>query len=148
MSRPLQEHEALHIVEAQAPDRDVVIALWRRAGLTRPWNDPDADFDLALGHEGSRVLVARERDLAVGTVMVGFDGHRGWIYYLAVDEPYRRTGIARKLMRACEEWLTARGCPKAQLMVRLENEAAIGFYAALGYEKQDVVTLGRRLQAR
>nr|WP_269141249.1 GNAT family acetyltransferase [Sphingomonas sp. IC-56] len=133
------------IEEAAQDDASEVIALWERCGLTRPWNDPAADFTLALSGAGSTVLVVRGEAGVAGSVMVGFDGHRGWIYYLAVDLGQRRGGLGRALMAAAEEWLKARGCPKIQLMVREDNEAALGFYAALGLERQKVVTLGRFL---
>ena len=143
-----KEFTELEILEAVSGDRQAVIALWSAAGLTRPWNDPVADFDLALANAISTVLIARDGSDPAGTVMTGFDGHRGWVYYLAVVEARRRQGIARLLMASAERWLAARGCPKAQLMVRGENAGALGFYAALGYEVQDVFTLGRRLDER
>jgi len=143
-----KEFTELEIFEARAGDREAVIALWREAELTRPWNDPVADFDLALANSTSTVLIARDGSDAAGTIMVGFDGHRGWVYYLAMAEARRRRGIARLLMQRAEGWLAALGCPKTQLMVRGENAAALGFYAALGYEVQDVFTLGRRLDDR
>lgn len=121
------------------------MALWRAAGLTRPWNDPGADFDLALASPASAILLARDGAAAIGAVMVGFDGHRGWVYYLASEPTRRGEGIGRALMAAAEDWLRARSCPKIQLMVRTDNAAAQGFYAALGYDVQDVVTIGRRL---
>lgn len=130
---------------AQAPDCDAVIALWEAAGLTRPWNDPRADFAMALEAPSSAVLLAHDGDALIGSVMVGFDGHRGWVYYLAAPPDRRGAGIGRALMRAAENWLKARGCPKIQLMVRGDNHAARGFYDAIGYEMQDVVTIGRRL---
>ncbi|WP_395330290.1 GNAT family acetyltransferase [Novosphingobium sp. BL-8H] len=133
------------IVEAVVTDRAAVVALWQAVGLTRPWNDPSADFDLALGQDGSTILLARRDGALAGTVMLGFDGHRGWVYYLGVGAEWRGQGIARGLMTACEQWLAARGCPKIQLMVRGDNRVALGFYDAIGYEVQDVVTLGRRL---
>ncbi|WP_395942385.1 GNAT family N-acetyltransferase, partial [Brevundimonas aurantiaca] len=80
-----------------------------------------------------------------GTIMVGFDGHRGWVYYLAVDPGRRRRGLGRSLMAAAEDWLMVRGAPKLQLMVRSDNEAAMGFYQRLGLERQEVIVLGRRL---
>ena len=135
----------LGIFEALAEDRDVAVALWREAGLTRPWNDPVADFDLALATTNSTVLIARDGGDPVGTVMAGFDGHRGWVYYLAVSEARRRQGIARALIEGAQQWLAARGCPKVQLMVRGGNAEALRFYAALSYEGLEVVTLGRRL---
>ena len=134
------------ICEAGPGDRDAVVALWRACGLTRPWNDPEADFDLALASAGSVVLVSG--DPIVGSVMVGFDGHRGWVYYLAVDPEQRRSGLGRALMQAAEAWLAACGAPKIQLMVRADNAEAMGFYAALGLETQSVEVLGRRLDGR
>lgn len=126
-------------------DREAVVALWEEAGLTRPWNDPRADFDLALATTGSAVLLAEQDGALAGSVMVGFDGHRGWVYYLASAPSQRRQGIGRALMQAAEKWLSGAGSPKIQLMVRGDNAAARGFYGALGYELQDVVTLGKRL---
>lgn len=135
----------MRIQEAGVADRDAVVALWRAAGLTRPWNDPVADFDRAVGRAGSTILLLRDGDTFLGTAMVGEDGHRGWVYYLAVAESARGQGHGRALMAAAEAWLRARGCPKLQLMVRDGNDAAIGFYRALGLEVQPVVTLGRFL---
>lgn len=138
-------HRAL-IEAASADDAAAVVALWRACGLTRPWNDPDADFALAAGGTSSVVLVARDADGIEGSVMVGFDGHRGWVYYLAVALDARRNGLGRALMAAAEDWLRARGAPKIQLMVREDNDAALGFYESLGLERQKVVTLGRFLK--
>jgi ribosomal protein S18 acetylase RimI-like enzyme len=129
-----------------APDEaEAVVALWRACGLTRPWNDPGADLRLALTTPTSTVFVARDADRLTGSVMAGFDGHRGWIYYLAVDPAVRRQGLGRVLMAAAGDWLRERGAPKLQLMVRDGNEEALAFYAALGLETQPVVVLGRRL---
>lgn len=130
---------------AEAADRRALVALWQAAGLTRPWNDPCADFDMALANSTSDVLLAMAGNVLAGSVMVGFDGHRGWVYYLATSPDRRGQGVGRQLMAAAEDWLKARDCPKIQLMVRCDNEAAREFYDALGYELQDVVTLGRRL---
>ena len=132
---------------AEIIDRDATIALWQAAGLTRPWNDSNSDFDLALANATSTILLARESADLVGSVMVGFDGHRGWVYYLASDPKQRGKGIGRALMAAAEAWLRKRECPKIQLMVRNDNSAAKGFYAAIGYAEQDVVTIGRRLDS-
>jgi ribosomal protein S18 acetylase RimI-like enzyme len=133
------------IALAAPADSDQVIALWRVAGLTRPWNDPGADFDLALANPASAILLARAGPDLIGTVMVGFDGHRGWVYYLASAPHCRKRGIGRALMQAAEAWLGDRGCPKIQLMVRGDNAVARGFYEAMGYDVQDVLTFGRRL---
>ncbi|MFC3581646.1 GNAT family acetyltransferase [Sphingomonas hylomeconis] len=133
------------IAAATMADRAPVVALWQTAGLTRPWNDPLADFAQALEAPGSTILIARRDHGIVGSVMVGFDGHRGWVYYLAVAAEARRAGLGRALMAAAEDWLRMQGAPKIQLMVRADNAAALGFYESLGLEQQNVVTLGRFL---
>jgi ribosomal protein S18 acetylase RimI-like enzyme len=121
------------------------VTLWREAGLTRPWNDPDADLRRALSGPSSTVLAACDDGLLLGTAMVGHDGHRGWVYYLAVRSEEQRSGLGRKLMRACEDWVRAAGVPKIQLMVRQSNPGVITFYETLGYEQGEVVVLGRFL---
>ncbi|AJP72765.1 GNAT family acetyltransferase [Sphingomonas hengshuiensis] len=135
----------LPVSEAIAADAGAVIALWEACGLTRPWNDPAADFARAVDGPCSAVLVVRFAEGIDGSVMVGSDGHRGWVYYLAVHPERRRGGTGRALMAAAEGWLRERGVPKIQLMVREGNDAALAFYAALGLERQPVVTLGRFL---
>jgi ribosomal protein S18 acetylase RimI-like enzyme len=140
------EQTDAEIRTATSADRDATMAVWRAAELTRPWNDPTADFNLAQAGNASDVLLALDPSGAVaGTVMVGFDGHRGWIYYLGVHPDHQRQGIGRQLMRAAEDWLRARDCPKLMFMVRSDNLATRAFYTALGYETQGVETLGRRL---
>lgn len=134
------------ITAASASDATDVIALWQACGLTRPWNDPQADFARALATPTAAILVIRhDADKPAASVMVGHDGHRGWVYYLCVAPSRRGQGLGRAMMTAAEAWLGAQGAPKIQFMVRSGNDAAIGFYAALGYEQQDVVTMGRRL---
>jgi ribosomal protein S18 acetylase RimI-like enzyme len=128
-----------------AADANDAVALWQAAGLTRPWNDPHADFNRALAVPTSAVLGLRDGGALVATVMVGDDGHRGWVYYLAVDPARQRGGLGRVMMAAAEDWLAKRGCPKLNLMVRGDNTQARGFYARLGYELNDVVTLAKRL---
>jgi len=128
-------------------DEDAAVALWDEAGLVRPQNDPRADFRRALEGDSSVVLGVSEHDVLVGTAMVGDDGHRGWVYYLAVAPDVRGKGYGRALMGAAERWLAARGVAKIQFMVRADNAAVGGFYDHLGYDAQDVVTRGRRLEA-
>lgn len=130
---------------ATPEDREPVVALWQACGLTRPWNDASADFDRAVGGVSSDILLLEEAGRLAATVMVGDDGHRGWVYYLAVAPDCRKQGLGRTMMAAAEQWLRERNAPKIQLMVRDDNEDAIGFYKALGYEVQPVVTIGRRL---
>lgn len=125
---------------------DAAISLWQASGLTRPWNDPGADLRRAVGGASSAVLAAVGNDgRLLSTAMVGHDGHRGWVYYLAVDDSVRGVGLGRQMMQACEAWVQSRGIPKIQLMVRTTNQATVGFYDHLGYEASDVVVLGRRL---
>jgi ribosomal protein S18 acetylase RimI-like enzyme len=126
-------------------DRTAAVALWRAGGLTRPWNDPAADYAAALRAPDAALLGAWCGDALVGTILVGWDGHRGWFYYLAIDPGHRRGGLGTALVAAAEAWLAARGAPKAQLMVRDGNEAAAGFWRALGYEAQAVAVFGRWL---
>ena len=121
------------------------LTLWAEAGLTRPWNDPVLDLRRALSGPSSTVLAACADGHLLGTVMVGHDGHRGWVYYLAVQDAEQRRGLGRQLMRACEEWVRERGVPKIQLMVRQANQGVISFYEALGYQDGEVVVLGRFL---
>jgi ribosomal protein S18 acetylase RimI-like enzyme len=115
------------------------------AARRTPWNDAGADFARAVAGPASAVLVLRDGDRLAASVMVGCDGHRGWVYYLAVAPDRRRAGLGRTMMEAAEAWLRERGAPKIQLMVREDNDEALGFYEALGLERQNVVTLGRFL---
>ena len=127
-------------------DIPALVALWEASGLTRPWNDPRADARRALEGPTSAILGSWDEGALVGSIMVGFDGHRGLVYYLAVAPGHRRRGLGRALMAAAETWLRERDAPKIQLMVREGNDAALGFYEALGLERQTVVTLGKFLR--
>ena len=123
------------------------VALWHEVGLTRPWNDPDADLRRAMDGATSTVLAALDEGGTLsGTAMVGHDGHRGWIYYVAVRPAHQHRGTGRALVHACEEWVRGHGVPKVQLMVRTTNTAVVGFYEALGYADQECVVLGRFLE--
>lgn len=142
----------MQIAEVSPTDVDAVTALWEEAGLTRPWNPPAADLHRALEGTTSTVLGAFRPDTdslagtaLVGTVMVGHDGHRGWVYYLAVAEAERGAGLGRRLMEAAESWLREHGAVKLQLMVRETNDQVIGFYDRLGYADADVRVLAKRL---
>jgi len=126
-------------------DEHAVVALWEEAGLTRPWNDPRADIRRKLTVQPELFLVAVDGDRVVGSVMAGYDGHRGWLYYLATAASHRGRGIGRRLVAEAERLLEAMGCPKVQLMVRPDNTGARGFYNELGYEPFDTWATGRRL---
>lgn len=128
-------------------DEDAVVTLWEVSGLTRPWNDPRKDIARKLTVQPELFLVAADGDTVVGSVMAGYDGHRGWLYYLA-SAPHRRgEGIARALVEAAEDLLRAMGCPKVQLMVRPGNVEARGFYDALGFAPFETWSTGKRLIA-
>ncbi|WJR80175.1 GNAT family acetyltransferase [Bradyrhizobium sp. NP1] len=135
---------------AAIEDRDVadVIALWRRSGLIREWNDPAGDIALARREANATVLLGRENGAAVASVLVGHDGHRGWVYYVSVDPDHRHKGLGRAIMRAAEDWLQARGIAKLQLMVRGDNAQVHAFYEALGYYDQKRVTFAKWLDGR
>lgn len=131
----------------EVADTDAVIALWQDAGLTRPWNDPRRDIERARAEQPELLLVAMRDDAVIGTVMAGYDGHRGWLYYLAVATGSRHDGIGKSLVVEAERRLRALGCPKVQLMVRPDNDRVRGFYHALGYEPFEVWATGKRLIA-
>jgi ribosomal protein S18 acetylase RimI-like enzyme len=125
---------------------DAALELWHEAGLTRPWNDPAEDLRRAWAGPASAVLAGLDDDVLVATAMVGHDGHRGWVYYLAVRASAQRRGYGRAMMDACEAWLLERNVPKLNLMVRTSNASASGFYAALGYNRDEVSVFSRSLQ--
>jgi ribosomal protein S18 acetylase RimI-like enzyme len=131
-------------------DNDVaaVAALWERCGLVRPWNDPSADIALARRGPNSTLLIGREADRVVASVMVGHDGHRGWVYYVSVDPEHRGEGHGRAIMTAAEDWLRLRGIQKLQLMVRGDNEKVHAFYESIGYYDQKRVTFAKWLDGR
>jgi hypothetical protein len=131
------------VQELSEVDQSAVITLWREVGLTRAWNDPASDFQRALSGPTSAVLGLRADSALVGTVMVGHDGHRGWMYYLAVVPTSQRQGRGRQLVAAAEEWLRHRGAVKVQLMVRDGNADARHFYEQFGYAAGDVTVLAR-----
>jgi ribosomal protein S18 acetylase RimI-like enzyme len=128
-------------------DTERVVELWSAAGLTRPWNDPRTDIERKLSTQPELFLVWEEDEDVAGTAMIGYDGHRGWVYYLAVDAERRGRGIARALMAEAEQLLIERGCPKIMLMVRSDNTAVIDLYEHLGYAVESTKVLGKRLIA-
>jgi ribosomal protein S18 acetylase RimI-like enzyme len=135
----------LRIAELLPSQVDAAIQLWHDAGLTRPWNDPAEDLRRALEGPASTVLAGLDGGMLVATAMVGHDGHRGWVYYLAVRGDARGRGYGRAMMRACEAWLAARGVPKLNVMVRGDNATAREFYVEIGYRPSDVTVFQRTL---
>ncbi len=133
------------IVDADIP---VVIDLWQRCNLARPWNDSAADIALARRDGNSDVLVGRDGDSIVATVLVGHDGHRGWVYYVAVDPDHQGKDFGRSIMAAAEDWLRARGIEKLMLLVRGDNTSVQKFYEKLDYAPQDRVIYAKWLDGR
>jgi ribosomal protein S18 acetylase RimI-like enzyme len=126
----------------QPIDEGTVVALWQECG---PWNDPRADIARKLTEQPELFFVGTVGAELVATVMVGFDGHRGWVYYLAVSPGHRKQSYGRALMQEVERLLMERGCPKLNLQVRSSNAEVIEFYRKLGYVRDEVVSLGKRL---
>jgi ribosomal protein S18 acetylase RimI-like enzyme len=136
----------MHIESLSPSQFDAAIALWRDAGLTRPWNDPLEDLRRAVAGPSSTVLAGTDGGQLLATAMVGHDGHRGWVYYVAVRPDRRGRGHGRAIMRACETWLAARDVPKLDLMVRADNDAVLAFYRAIGYDRDEVAVMSKRLR--
>jgi ribosomal protein S18 acetylase RimI-like enzyme len=128
-------------------DEAAVIALWEACGLTRSWNDPRKDVARKRSVQREWFLVGTQDGAVIASIMIGYDGHRGWINYLAVAPDQRLHGHARALMREAERLLAAAGCPKVNLQIRTANAAVIEFYKRIGYAQDDVVSFGRRLIA-
>ena len=127
-------------------DCEAVIALWRACRLVVPSNDPRTDILLKIRFQPGLFLVGyHEAGQLLATVMAGYEGHRGWINYLAVAPDHRRQAIGRQMMAAAETRLRALGCPKINLQVRRGNTAVIDFYRRIGFSEDDVVSLGKRL---
>jgi ribosomal protein S18 acetylase RimI-like enzyme len=127
-------------------DEARVIELWMFGGLLKPWNDPKKDIARKLQVQRELFLVAELEGVVVGVVMGGYEGHRGWVNYLAVDIGQRRRGIGTALMRDVERRLRLLGCPKINLQIRRENTAVQAFYAAIGFSEDEAVSMGKRLE--
>ena len=134
MIRPFEQGDAGQIVD-----------LWESCGLTRPWNDPLADIARKQAHGPDLFLVAAAGTRIIGTVMAGFEGHRGWINYLAVAPDHRQQGLGRRMVVAAEEKLSSIGCPKINLQIRSSNAGVVEFYRRLGYSVDEVISMGKRL---
>jgi GNAT superfamily N-acetyltransferase len=130
----------------QTGDEAACVALWTACDLVVWYNDPAADIALFRSSENADVLLAERDGEIIGSICVGHDGHRGWMYYLAVARAYRRQGIGRRLVRAAEDWAKSRGIRKIELMVRPDKEAVRAFYEALGYALAPVSVFARWLE--
>jgi ribosomal protein S18 acetylase RimI-like enzyme len=138
---------AMEIRPFEDADENAVIALWERCGLVRPWNDPHKDIARKRRLQRELFLVCVEGGTIVAAEMAGYDGHRGWINYLAVDPAQRRKGFGRALMAEAERRLAELGCPKINLQVRRENLEAMAFYERLGFREDAVASYGKRLES-
>ncbi|MEO6603960.1 MAG: GNAT family acetyltransferase [Polyangiaceae bacterium] len=127
-------------------DEEAVVALWSRCGLLRPWNDPHKDIARKRRIQRELFLVCKIDDEVVASVMGGYDGHRGWINYLAVDPQFRHRGLGRQLMEEVEHRLKSVGCSKINLQIRRENVQAIAFYERIGFSEDAVLSFGKRLE--
>lgn len=137
--------EITEVVDIKDDDVPAVVALWQKCGLLRPWNDPHGDIAFARQSENATVLVGHANGAVVATAMTGHDGHRGAVYYVAVDPDQRRSGLGGEIVAAAEAWLRTKGVWKLNLLVRDTNTPVIGFYEALGYTRGQVIELERWL---
>ncbi len=139
---------SLSIATIEDTDIPEVVALWERCGSTRPWNDPEGDIALARKDTNSAILLGRDGRALVASVLVGHDGHRGWVYYVTVDPDHRYKGYGRRIMQAAEDWLRGRGILKLQLMVRPDNTQVKAFYESIGYGEQERIVFAKWLDGR
>lgn len=138
----------LRIRPFEPADETAVLALWQACGLTRPWNDPRQAIAHKRTQQPELFLVGHVDGQLVASVMAGDDGTRGWVHYLGVLPGHQGRGLGAQLMRHVEQALAARGCPKLNLQVRADNAAVVAFYQRLGYQVDEVMSLGRRLDGR
>ncbi len=127
-------------------DEAAVVDLWQEVFPDAPaWNDPVSDIRLKLTVQPELFFIAMKDRQLVGTAMAGYDGHRGWVYYVVVSPNHRRQGIGSALMGHTEEALREKGCPKLNLQVRASNHEVVAFYRQLGYEIEERVSMAKRL---
>ncbi len=126
-------------------DKSRIIELWNLCGLVVPWNDPSKDIDIKVANDSELFLVLEQEGEIIASVMGGYEGHRGWANYLAVDPLFQGGGAGKALMNTLETKLKEKGCPKINLQVRSTNEEVIAFYKHLGYGVDQSVSMGKRL---
>ena len=130
----------------QPQDGEAVVTLWRQCDLIRPWNDTHRDIQRKLKVRPDLFLVGVLDGQIVACVMAGYEGHRGWLNYLAVAPGHQRQGLARAIVAEAERLLRDAGCPKINLQIRTSNQGVIEFYRRLGYSTDDVISMGKRLE--
>ncbi len=136
----------LQIKEATLENASEIIKIWEECNLTRPWNDPSDDIKNAILNPTSTILLLCNNDKTIGTVMVGYDGHRGWIYYLAVAKEFQKMGFGKTLVFEAEKWLKEKNIPKVNLMIRSSNGEVKQFYESCDYKISDVITMEKWLK--
>jgi ribosomal protein S18 acetylase RimI-like enzyme len=141
----LMKNHMIHIRQFELSDQEKVIALWRKVGIIRVTNDPENDIEKKLEHSPELFLVAEVDGSIAGSVMIGYEGHRGWIYYLGVLPELQRTKIGTALMIKAEEILREHQCPKINLLVKKSNKQVIDFYKKIGFLEDEVICMGKRL---
>ncbi len=134
------------IRQYSADNENAIIELWQRCGLTRPWNDPRKDIARKLKVNPELFLVGFVNGKVAASAVAGYEGHRGWVNYLAVDPDFQRKGLGRQMMQNVEQALARMGCPKVNIQVRTGNLNAIEFYKNLGYKIDETVSMGKRLE--
>ena len=132
--------------EASLENIEEITNIWEECNLTRPWNNPSDDIKNAILTSTSTILLLCSNDKIIGTVMVGYDGHRGWIYYLAVAKEFQKMGLGKKLVFEAESWLKSNNVPKVHLMIRSSNGEVKQFYESCDYKISDVITMEKWLK--
>ncbi|PWU09090.1 MAG: GNAT family acetyltransferase [Verrucomicrobia bacterium] len=145
-SQRITTSRKLKIRPFRSEDEPAVISLWQRCNLIRPWNDPSKDIQRKMNVRPDLFLVGVQNEDIVASVMAGYEGHRGWLNYLAVDPEHQRRGFARAIVEEAERLLRKAGCPKINLQVRTSNLGAVEFYRRVGYTMDEVVSMGKRLE--
>lgn len=135
----------MKIKEAMLENADDIIKIWEECNLTRPWNNPNDDIKNAISNPTSTILLLCDKNCIIGTIMVGYDGHRGWIYYLAVAKKFQKMGYGKQLVLEGEKWFKEKNVPKVNLMIRNSNEEAKHFYKVCNYMESDVITMEKWL---
>lgn len=150
MGRPSSTDPAMSLTirPFEITDEAAVIELWQRCDFIRTWNDPHEDIAIKMTTQPELFLVGERDGQIIASVMAGFDGHRGWVNYLAVDPTLQGQGIGRSLMAEVERLFKLRGVPKINLQVRTGNQEVIAFYESLGFKVDEVVGMGKRLDGK
>ena len=129
----------------QNSDENAFVQLWKDCGLVVPWNNPRTDIERKLKENSEEIIIGEIENKIMASAIVGYDGHRGWVYYLAVHPKYQRRGFGEQLMQFAERHLLRLECPKINIMVRKTNSEVIDFYKSIGYKEENITTLGKRL---